>query len=256
MSISRQDNDPVLVRSYGVSFSDWQIIPPASESWDQLIYASRGVLTVSTELGTWVVPPHRAVWLPANVRSTLSVSRHTALRMIYVRRRRNKAGFDRGSCAVVSVSPLLRELIIRTNQIGALASTDPRHRRIAGLIDDELQTLDTIPLQLPYPQSKLAQSFASSLTLEGDLAFDVPHALNKSGASRRTIERLFRAETGMSLGQWVRRRKLLVGLEALLQGDTTGAVAFRLGYNGPSAFIAMFRRELGETPGNYIADRT
>ena len=76
--------------------------------------------------------------------------------------------------------------------------------------------------------------------------------LRKCGASRRTMERLFRAETSMSLGQWLRRRKLLDALRRLAAGESVNAIAFELGYNSPSAFIAMFRRELGQTPKGYF----
>jgi AraC-like DNA-binding protein len=76
--------------------------------------------------------------------------------------------------------------------------------------------------------------------------------LRQSGASRRTMERLFRAETGMSLGQWQRRQTLLHALRRLAAGESVSGVAGELGYNSPSAFIAMFRRELGQTPKRYF----
>lgn len=247
----------MLVRSFGVTFS-WNLSAlPNSEAWDQLVYAIRGVLTVKTEAATWVVPPHRAVWIPAGVRYCLQVSGQTALRTVYLRRNA-RAGrsptFDRARCAVVSVSPLLRELIVRTVNIGALQANLAPHRRMAGLIQDELQSAGTVPLQLPYPKSERALNFAG--VIDGNLgeSLDISCALTHCGSSRRTMERLFQAETGMSLGQWVRRRKLLSGLESLLKGETTGAVAFKLGYNGPSAFIAMFKKELGATPGAYLSE--
>jgi AraC-like DNA-binding protein len=252
MSNSRQEDRSVLVRTFGVTFSRNQIVPPVRGDWDQLVYANKGVLTVKTTLGTWVVPPYRALWLPADTPSTLEVIGQTALRMLYLRRRRNlpkAVAFDRSKCAVLSVSPLLRELILRTVQMSVLHSTSPNHRRMAGLIEDEMKVVDIVPLQLPYPQSDTARRLASRI----EASFDLANAIRECGASRRTMERVFRAETGMSLGQWVRRRKLLAGLQMLVSGETTANVAFELGYNGPSAFIAMFKKELGETPGNYLS---
>ena len=63
---------------------------------------------------------------------------------------------------------------------------------------------------------------------------------------------LFRAETGMSLGQWQRRQTLLHALRRLAAGENVSGVAGELGYNSASAFIAMFRRELGQTPKRYF----
>ncbi len=252
MSQLRQLDDGVLVRSYGVTFSIPSHKPPTSEVWDQLVYAIRGVLTVKTDLGTWVVPPHRAVWLPANTRHWLEMSGQTALRMIYLRKQEaQSAKFDRSQCAVVSVSSLLRELIVRTIQIGALESNVPHHRHLSALIEDEIEAIETVPLQLPYPQSEVALKFALALEKLDAFNSDWKHDMRDCGVSRRTLERIFLTETGMTLGQWIRRRKLLTGLDQLLRGETTAYVAFHLGYSSPSAFIAMFRRELGSTPSTY-----
>jgi AraC-like DNA-binding protein len=251
MSTLRQESDPVLVRTFAVTLSHNQLLPPSSGDWDQLIYAKQGVLTVRTNLGSWVVPPHRAVWVPADTKSTLEITSVVALRMIYLRVSERPMGqsFDRGKCAVLSVSPLLRELILRAVQIGALKEDVPADARIAALIQDELQVVDTVPLQLPYPANAQAQRFVALM----EKSFNIDAAAAACGTSRRTLERIFRLETMMSLGQWVRRRKLLLALEALARGETSESVAFRLGYNGPSAFISMFKRELGAPPRAYLA---
>ncbi len=250
MSIFRQLDEGVLIRSFGLTFSQTEMSPPTSEEWNQLVYATKGVITVKTGEGTWVVPPHRAVWVPAGIRYRLQVTGGTSLRTLYLRKKQTRFGFDASSCAVVNVSPLLRELIVRAVGHSVLLNTVPSQKRLAAVIEDEIQVLGTVPLQLPMPRSEVAQRFA--LLAESK---DVEAALRESGASRRTMERLFRSETGMSLGQWVRRRLLLSSLEGLAAGETTASVAFRLGYKGPSAFIAMFKRELGETPGAYVFGR-
>jgi hypothetical protein len=231
----------VRVRSFGVTFGAGQPAPPAlhpTPDWHQLIYALRGVLTVHTEQGTWVVPPHRGAWIPAGFRYRLEMSGVVALRMLYIRARARPGGL----CAVVNVTPLLRELIVRTNLIGALDTAVPAQKRLAGVIFDELKMLETVPLQLPIPRDPRAALFANGA------------AMRKSGASRRTLERLFQAETGMSLGQWQRRQKLLQALRRLAAGELVENIALELGYNSASAFIAMFRRELGQTPKRYFAN--
>ena len=107
-------------------------------------------------------------------------------------------------------------------------------------------------MQLPQPQDARAVRFAALAAGEGGSRMSVAKMLRECGASRRTLERVFRAETGMSLGQWQRRQKLLAGLRHLAGGEAVTTVAMELGYNGPSAFIAMFRRELGQTPKKYF----
>jgi AraC-like DNA-binding protein len=75
----------------------------------------------------------------------------------------------------------------------------------------------------------------------------------RTGASVRTVERLFRAETGMTFGKWRQQLRLLHALRELASGRPVTAVALEVGYDSPSAFIAMFRSALGTTPTRYFA---
>src|SRR5579871_1737573 len=123
MSISRQEDPSVEVRSFGVTYHSGQIVPtrrvvpPQPSDWHQLIYATRGVMTVRTDECAWVVPPHRGVWIPAGIRYRVEMSGAVALRMLYLRAgARSRAPFAGAAraCSVVNVTPLLRELIVRT----------------------------------------------------------------------------------------------------------------------------------------------
>jgi AraC-like DNA-binding protein len=259
MSNFRQaDDSSIRVRSFGVTFHTGQkvppqqLVPPAAGLWHQLVCATRGALTVRTDRCAWVVPPHRAVWMPAGFQYRLEMSGVVAVRMLYIRpRKRGDPKFPR-ECAVVNVTPLLRELIQRTVSLGALDATVPAQKRLIGVILDELKVLIAVPLQLPMPRDGRAVQFATMANRESGVAPSTETLLRKSATSRRTMERIFRAETGMSLGQWQRRQTLLNALRRLAAGENVSGVAGELGYNSASAFIAMFRRELGQTPKRYF----
>ena len=250
MSNSSHPDSTVEIRSFGVTFGRGQQVPDHLQrpGWNQLIYATRGVMTVHTEYGSWVVPPHRGVWIPGGIEYRLKLSGVVALRMLYINARTR--GVPK-SCAVVNVTPLMRELIVRTNLIGALDTFVPEQKRLIGVILDELKLLVTEPLQLPLPRDRRAAQFAA-LAAADPGGVPIAKMLRRCGASRRTLERLFRAETAMSLGQWLRRQKLLQALQRLAGGDAVETVALELGYNSASAFIAMFRKELGQTPKRYF----
>jgi len=259
MSNFRQaDENTVRIRSFGVTFRHGQkvspqyLVPPAAGLWHQLVCATRGALTVRTDQCAWVVPPHRAVWLPAGFQYRLEMSGVVAVRMLYVRpARRAERSFPR-QCSVVNVTPLLRELIQRTVSLGALDAAIPEHKRLIAVILDELKVLIAMPLQLPLPRDPRALQFTAMANRESGAIPSTQALLRQSGASRRTMERLFRSETGMSLGQWQRRQTLLHALRRLAAGENVTGVASELGYNSASAFIAMFRRELGQTPKRYF----
>ena len=252
MSNSRHPDSTVRIRSFGVTFGRGHA-PPAhlleSADWHQLIYATRGVMTVHTDGGAWVVPPHRGIWIPAGFRYRLEMSGTVALRMLYIRARRGAAP---PACSVVNVTPLMRELIVRTNRIGALDTSIPSQKRLIGIILDELKLLVAEPLQLPLPRDPRAARFAALAAGDAGRGKSFANLLRHAGASRRTLERVFRTETDMTLGQWLRRQKLLHALRRLAAGECVEAIALDLGYNSASAFIAMFRRELGQTPKRYF----
>jgi AraC-like DNA-binding protein len=152
----------------------------------------------------------------------------------------------------VNVTPLLRELIVRINLLGALDDRVPEHRRLLAVLFDELKTLVAVPLQLPSPHEPRAARFAGLANTLSGAQLSLEEMLRQCGASRRTMERIFSAEAGMSLGQWLRRQKLLHALRLLAAGECVNSVALELGYNSASAFIAMFHRELGQTPRRYF----
>jgi AraC-like DNA-binding protein len=259
MSNFRQaDEATVQIRSFGVTFRHGQkvspqyLVPPAAGMWHQLVCATRGALTVRTEQCAWVVPPHRAVWLPAGFQYRLEMSGVVAVRMLYIRPGKRPGGSLPRQCSVVNVTPLLRELMQRAVSLGALNADIPEQKRLIGVILDELKVLIAMPLQLPLPRDARALEFASLANREAGAAPSTKILLRQCGASRRTMERLFRAETGMSLGQWQRRQTLLHALRRLAAGENVASVSGELGYNSASAFIAMFRRELGQTPKRYF----
>ena len=155
-------------------------------------------------------------------------------------------------CCVVQVSDLLRAAILR-----AMAFPDPvpgtgPEARLVAVIVDEIHAAPAAPLHLPMPRDPRARRVAEALReTPGD-----PRRLDEwathAGASARTLERLFHREVAMSFGAWRQQARLLHALERLAAGESVTAVALELGFETPSAFIAMFRRALGTTPGRYF----
>jgi AraC-like DNA-binding protein len=239
----------IRVRPFAVGFTKSYTFASGRSEWHGLIYASEGVMSIHTDNGSWVVPPHRAVWVPAGMERRIEVSAGLAMRTLYF-----KPGLARGlplDCCVVNVPPLLRELILHTIEIGMLNRTIPSHARLIGVLIDQLRVLSTVPLQLPQPADARARKVASLLEANPGEVLRLGKIAKEAGASPRTIERLFRAETKMTFAKWRERLKLLQALRMLAGGDAVTNVALDLGYASPSAFTAMFKRAFGTTPSRY-----
>src|SRR5579872_5990813 len=132
-----------LVRDYAAG----HLIPPHSHRRDQLVYASRGVMTVRTRAGAWVVPTNRAVWIPAGVRHEIAMCGAVAMRTLYL-----ESGLAQGlprACCVVSVSPLLKELILRACECRGLSWRVRWQKHLTDVILDQMEAARTIALRLP-----------------------------------------------------------------------------------------------------------
>jgi AraC-like DNA-binding protein len=252
MSLKRHttsDEPHFLVRTLAAEFGDGAALAPHAHTWGQLIYAASGVVSVWTGQGSWVVPPHWAVWAPAGVAHAMRFTGTASLRTLYLR---PGLGTLSLKSAVITVSSLLRELIHRAVEIGMLDAREPAHVAMTDLIVHELHTYATPPLDLPLPQGELLRRVAEHLS-QTPADLDGHAALAKRfGIGARTLERSFAAETGLSLGRWRRQARFLYALRRLGAGASVKRAAVEAGYQSPSAFIAAFRIAFGTTPGRYF----
>lgn len=238
-----------MVRSSASDLAPGQVIGEHAHAWHQLIHASAGVLMIATERGSWVVPSHWGVWVPAGMRHAIRASGRAAFRTVYVAP--GCVPDLPGACTAVTVSPLLRELILRVVAIGMVDRRDKIEAAIAILLLDEMRQSPVPPFNLPEPRSAATRQVAAYLFAGGKDAA-IPAMARAVGLSVRALERRFAAETGMSLGRWRRHGALLAALEQLASGASVKQAAAAVGYATPSAFVAAFRAVFGVTPARYF----
>ncbi|MBO0830987.1 MAG: helix-turn-helix transcriptional regulator [Actinobacteria bacterium] len=213
----------------------------------QLAWAASGVLTVRTQSSTWVLPPTRALWIPAGLRhETLSAGAAT-MRSAYVRPDRCAIAWPEAT--PVSASPLLAELI------GYLENRDldaSRRTHAEAVLVDLLEPVAMTTVEVRTPTDDRARRVADELAVnpaDDRTLAEWGHAV---GASERTLARAFLADTGMSFGRWRTLLRVQTALHALADGEPVGNVARRVGYESDSAFVQAFRRETGVTPAAYF----
>lgn len=218
----------------------------------QLAYAAQGILRVSTADGFWVIPSTQAVWIPGGVSHSVATRGGAQVMHLFVDSRCFPALPDQ--CSVLEVSVLLRELIARALSYGMDYEPDSPAARLMAVIGDELQALQPSPLYLPLARDRRLQRIMSVLIDDPADDRGLDHWAARVGASERTLERLFRRETGMSFTQWRQRLRLQEAIKRLDAGAGVIEVALALGYRSPSAFVAMFRKALGKPPRQYCRE--
>lgn len=240
---------PRAVAAMPKDFASGFEVPPHTHERAQLIYATAGTMRVSTDEGMWMVPPQRALWVPAGVRHSIVMLSDLTMRTLYLRE--DAASFMPKACRVVPVSPLLRELIVRATELPLQYDEDGPAGHVVALILAELRGLQSLPLQLPMPAHPRLRALCQTLLrAPGD-----PRTLDEwakmLNASARTLARRFRSETGLSFGAWRQQARVLEAMGRLGGGAPVTQVALDLGYDSVSAFSAMFRRAAGASPSEY-----
>jgi AraC-like DNA-binding protein len=207
-------------------------------------------MTIRTHEGTRVVPPNRAVWIPTEVSHTIAMSGAVAMRTLYLKPRIAKG--VPGDCCVISVSTLLKELILYACTLGALRRTVQWEEQLIGVILHQLRTVRMVPLQLPHLSDRRVVRITDILVRDPSDARTLAQLCRVAGASKRSIERLFQQEVGMTFGKWRQQLRLMQGMRLLAEGAKVTHAALESGYTTPSAFISMFRKALGTTPTSYF----
>jgi AraC-like DNA-binding protein/quercetin dioxygenase-like cupin family protein len=243
------EQEPYLVaRALSTTYSGGTCLDPHTHPAHQLLFAASGAMTVTGDRTTWMIPPGRAVLIPARTPHSIRMWGEVAMRSLYFPVHAAPV-FTSTPCRVISVSPLLRELILRIAQLAALDSRVAAEARLMSVLMDELDSAHIEPMVLPLPADARALK-AAQWVLQNPADDATAIALSREcGLSSRTLERLFRAETGMRFGLWRQKARLLESVRVLVERGSVTDAALESGYSSVSAYIAAFKQTFGCTPG-------
>jgi len=218
--------------------------------WPQLTFSTRGVIRLSTADGSYIVPPSRALWVPAGVAHSVTLIEDAELRTVYLH---SWLGPGWEKCEVLEISPLLRALMLALDTTpDGLPPADPhaaqRERWIAPLLVDELERATQIRIDVPLPADKRLRQLCEALLRNPANRATLAERAQAIGASERTVARLFRDQLGMSWQQWRQQAVLAHALPLLARGMAVSQVASASGYATDSAFCAMFKAATGQSP--------
>ncbi|MDZ3992569.1 helix-turn-helix transcriptional regulator [Pseudomonas sp. Teo4] len=223
----------------------------------QLVYAVSGIMDVSAHNKLWRIPPQRAVWIPPQTAHSMMAHGTVELRTLYTDPETVSERFCI-SPIMISVSPLLRELVLRgidgdsqidriKEQVSALALTE-----LELLLQESQGSLDyTLPL--PSGNDKRLAQICSAILRDPGHPYGLEEWAQKVFTSRRTLARRFQAEFGMSFLNWRQQVRLVAALSRLDQGDPVTVIANDLGYETPASFSLMFRKLTGRSPSSYAS---
>jgi AraC-like DNA-binding protein len=251
--VSAPDDEPFDVRTLSLTYSDGFHVGRHRHDWAQLIYARSGLMRVESGGSIWLVPPTRAIWIPAGTEHEFKVKGLVAFRTLYVAAER--AGSVCRKIGAFEVSPLLGEIILHIFALQMLDPNVPGHDRLAGVLVDLINGAKPIDLMLPLPNDARARRLAEHFQSLPQDGADLPLLAAQAGASVRTLQRCFISETGMTVDSWRQKARLIASTINLASGSNVTNAALDCGYDSPSAFIAAFKRQFGMTPRQFATMR-
>jgi AraC-like DNA-binding protein len=239
-------------------------VRPHSHPWAQVAISTTGVIRLTVPHGAYIVPPSRALWIPPGVEHAVTMVEDADLRTLYFHQPPGRCGpaVARAleepwrQCRVLEVSDLLRALV---REMPAEPDGTPlppealhRERHLSALILDELRRANSVRLGVELPRDKRLRHLCETVLADPTHHETLADWARDTGASPRTVARLFRQELGCTFTQW-RQQVILARAVTLAAGRRPiNQIAAELGYNSPSAFSAMVRRTVGLAPGQFL----
>ncbi|CAB3660137.1 AraC family transcriptional regulator [Achromobacter dolens] len=219
----------------------------------QLIYSVRGILNCEIEDGVWIVPPQCAIWIPGDLPHAARGAGETECYCLFVE---PDATPDLPKdCCTISVSPLLRELLLRAAGFPELYPLGGREDRLIAALLDELVEAPVEDLHLPMPRDARLRRLAQMMLADPTDKTSKADWAIRIGMSERSMSRLLLHEIGMSFGRWRRQLHVILALQRMTKGESVQTVALELGYENASGFVTMFRKAMGKPPARYLSDR-
>lgn len=216
----------------------------------QLILALKGAITCEVENARWMVPPHHAMWLPGLVPHSNRATENAELYFLFVE---PWAVVMPDYCCTLKISPLVRELIVTLAARSPSERRTPASRRLTQVLFDELPDQPQMHLQLPVSAHPKIRQMVESMENSPQARQTLGQWAQVFAMSERNLARLVVRETGLSFRRWRAQMQLILALRLLISGQSVQHIAQALGYDSTTAFITMFKKGLGQTPGRYLS---
>lgn len=245
------DPDDVLASAIAVRVDVTETraeVPDHRHRKGQLVFALGGGVTCRVPSGLWMVPPHCAVWIPGRMEHSNIATANARIFFVYIE---PEAADLPDRCCTLSISPLLRELIIELAD--RVEDDDARSELLTRVLLAELPRMPVQQLHLPISSEPRLRRIAAALAQDPADRSTLAEWANRVALSESSLARLVVKETGLTFGRWRQQMHLIVALSELASGASVQQVSADLGYESVTAFITMFKKALGKPPAKYLS---
>jgi AraC-like DNA-binding protein len=251
LDLQQAENSVLAVTGVVQRYPAGHVVPAHSHGRGHLLYAIEGVLLVEADTGQWLVPPTAAVWLRPGVVHRLTATAAVCVHGIFIDQAL-VAALPAQDC-VLHISPLARELIAALVQLSLEAPPRPRDALLGALLVEELKAVAALPFYLPWPEDAQMRQLCQALVQAPQEQASAEDWARRLAMSSKTLQRRFLKSTGMNLGQWRQKMRLMASVELLLQGRPITQAALESGYESHSAYAVAFKKQFACSPSEFVA---
>lgn len=239
---------PFSMTTSTISRDDARIYGRHSHEEHCLLWGATGDLRAVVDGVRWLVPPTVGLWIPARSTHEVTAGPNTEFYATYFRPEVFPHSWT--DSGFLAVSGVLREVILHLHR---RAMPEDARLRAEQVVFDTLTPLDVVAIDIPMPEDPRALAIARALVANPADQRSLTEWAQTVGGSVRTLTRVFAQGTGMSFAQFRIHVRVRAAMTYLAAGVPVAVVSRRVGYDAPSAFVAVFRRVTGRTPASYFA---
>lgn len=224
---------------------------PHQHQQGQIYLLNAGMIRLKAAHLHFAITPHRVGWLPPMCEHEAVAWGKVSGWSLYLPASLCSR-LPRDVC-VLETNTLIEALIERVGTYPETLKFSDRQNKIVDVLLDELCLAKSDSLILPLPQDPRLLKITQALLADLASIYSQVEWAAFAGLSVRTLSRHFLDETGMSFSRWKTLARVIASLEKLSTGESVANVAFSLGYENPSTYIAVFKEIMGVTPGAYFS---
>ena len=243
-------------------------VKPHRHPWGQLAISTTGTIRLTVAQGTYIVPPSRALWVPPGMEHAVTMVESADLRTLYFFQTHGRCGPDVADaeeaawrqCRVLNASDLLRAVVrelptLPDDSLQLSAQDRAREHHLSELLLDEMRRASVVQLGVKLPQDKRLRLLCEDVLADPTRFETLEDWARDTGASPRTVARLFRQQLECSFTQWRQQVVLAHAVSLAARNWPIQRIAAELDYS-PSAFSAMVRRTVGMPPAQCFGMHT
>lgn len=249
--VDRREYLPIACRpvhAYEDKFPLGYVYPEHTHDRAQLSFSLSGVMSVLTDNASFILPPGRAIWVPAKTRHQVACRGAMHFQIVYID---PDIGEQPDACRVFDVSPLVRGLIHEMTTFDLNYDMNGREGRIVRFLLEEIERMPVLSVRAIMPRDARLKQVCDAIMAAPSDNSELSYWAGVAGMSRRSFTRHFKQETGMGLAAWRQQVRLMEAAARLSSGESVTHVALAVGYDSPSAFATAFQRAFGAPPSTF-----